>query len=168
MKIKDSFVLRNIAGINTVISADPASGFDGMITLNETGVFMWNILKNGATVDELKRIKPIYRHQEFLNANHDLVELLVYLKGERNLRGTYWNLANTLLYDDRYFNMYDLRSYIETTLRANSDYAKEQETGILSYYTRKSLKNTAHSGKFSSDRTIQEYCEDIWYIEKIN
>jgi len=122
----------------------------------------------GATVDELKRIKPIYRHQEFLNANHDLVELLVYLKGERNLRGTYWNLANTLLYDDRYFNMYDLRSYIETTLRANSDYAKEQETGILSYYTRKSLKNTAHSGKFSSDRTIQEYCEDIWYIEKIN
>jgi len=53
VKIKDSFVLRNIAGINTVISADPASGFDGMITLNETGVFMWNILKNGATVDEL-------------------------------------------------------------------------------------------------------------------
>lgn len=122
----------------------------------------------GATVDELKRIKPIYRHQEFLNANHDLVELLAYLKGERDLRGTYWNLANTLLYDDRYFNMYDLRSYIETTLRANSDYAKEQETGILSYYTRKSLKNTAHSGKFSSDRTIQEYCEDIWYIEKVN
>ena len=53
MKIKDSFVLRNIAGINTVISADPASEFDGMITLNETGVFMWNILKNGATVDKL-------------------------------------------------------------------------------------------------------------------
>ncbi len=53
MKIKDSFVLRNIAGINTVISADPSAGFDGMITLNETGVFMWNILKNGAAADEL-------------------------------------------------------------------------------------------------------------------
>ena len=122
----------------------------------------------GATVDELRRIKPIYRHQEFLDANPDLVDLLAYLKGEKNLRGTYWNLANTLLYDDRYFNMYDLRSYIETTLRANRDYAKEQETGNLIYYTRKSLKNTAHAGKFSSDRTIQEYCEDIWKIDKVN
>ena len=53
MKIKNSFVLRNIAGINTVISADVSSGFDGMITLNETGVFMWNILKNGTTIEEL-------------------------------------------------------------------------------------------------------------------
>jgi len=121
----------------------------------------------GATVDELKRIKPIYRHQEFLNHNHDLVELLEYLKGERNLKGTYWNLVNTLLYDDRYFNMYDLRSYIETTLKANRDYALEQETGDLSFYTRKSLKNTAHSGKFSSDRTIEEYSNDIWHIEKV-
>lgn len=53
MKIKNSFVLRNVAGINTVISADASSGFDGMITLNETGVFMWNVLKDGATIDEL-------------------------------------------------------------------------------------------------------------------
>ena len=122
----------------------------------------------GATVEELKRIKPIYRHQEFLNANKDLVDLLAYLKGDRNLKGTYWNLANTLLYDDRYFNMYDLRSYIEATLRANSDYAMEQETGNMYYYTRKSLKNTAHSGKFSSDRTIDEYCKEIWHINKVN
>lgn len=53
MKIKDSFVLRNIAGINTVISIDASSGFDGMITLNETGVFMWSILKNGTTLEYL-------------------------------------------------------------------------------------------------------------------
>ena len=122
----------------------------------------------GATVDELKRIKPIYRHQEFLNANPKIVELLAYLKGQRNLRGTYWDLANTLLYDDRYFNMYDLGSYIETTLRANSDYAMEQKTGNLFYYTRKCLKNTTHSAKFSSDRTIQEYSEDIWKICEVN
>jgi len=122
----------------------------------------------GATVEELKRIKPIYRHQEFLNANKDLVDLLEYLEGKRNLKGTYWDLVNTLLYDDRYFNMYDLRSYIETTIRANSDYAMEQKTEDLSYYTRKSFKNTVHSGKFSSDRTIQEYCNDIWQIERVN
>lgn len=122
----------------------------------------------GATVDELKRIKPIYNHQSFLAANRDLVELLSYLKGERNLKGTYWNLANTLLYNDRYFVMYDLRFYIETTLKANRDYATEQETGDMSFYTRKGFKNTVHVGKFSSDRTIQEYSEDIWHLEKVN
>lgn len=53
MKIKDCFVLRNIAGINTIISSDASSNFEGMITLNDTGVFMWNILKNGATKEEL-------------------------------------------------------------------------------------------------------------------
>ena len=73
-------------------------------------------------------------------------------------------LANILLYDDRYMVMYDLRSYIETTLKANRDYAKEQKTNDLTCYTRKCLKNTAHSGKFSSDRTICEYAEDIWHI----
>ena len=122
----------------------------------------------GATVDELKRIKPIYNHQSFLAANTDLVDLIDYLKGIRGLKGTYWNLANTLLYDDRYFIMYDLRSYIETTLRANRDYATEQSTGDMSFYTRKGLKNTAHVGKFSSDRTIQEYAQDIWQIERVS
>ena len=53
MKIKDCFVLRNIAGINTIISSDASSNFEGMIALNDTGVFMWNILKNGATKEEL-------------------------------------------------------------------------------------------------------------------
>ena len=122
----------------------------------------------GATVDELKRIEPIYNHKSFLDANRDLVDLLSYLKGERNLKGTYWDLVNKLLYDDQYFNMYDLRSYIKTSLRANSDYAKEQETGNLSFYTRKCFKNTAHSGKFSSDRTIQEYSDMIWHLEPVD
>lgn len=121
----------------------------------------------GADVDELKRIKSIYNHQLYLAANKDMVDILSYLKGERNLDGVYWDLANTLLYDDRYFIMYDLRSYIETTLRANKHYATEQKTGDLSYYTRKCLKNTAHVGKFSSDRTIQEYVDDIWHLEKV-
>lgn len=121
----------------------------------------------GADVDEFKRIKSVYNHHLFLEANKDLEGLIEYLKGNRNLRGTYWLLANTLLYNDQYFVMYDLRSYIETTLRANSDYAAEQETGDLSFYTRKCLKNTAHSGKFSSDRTIQEYVDDIWHLEKL-
>ena len=122
----------------------------------------------GADVEELTRINPIYNHQYFLDANKDLKAVLDYLEGKRNLKGTYWDLADTLLYNDQYFTMYDLRSYIETTLRANKDYATEQKTGNPVFYTRKCLKNTAHSGKFSSDRTIQEYVDDIWHLEKVN
>lgn len=121
----------------------------------------------GATVEELKRIAPIYNHHSFLEANKDLVDLLSYLKGEQSLKRVYWNLVNTLLYDDRYFVMYDLRAYIDTTLIANADYAKEQSTGDRTFYTRKGFKNTVHAGKFSSDRTISEYANDIWEITKV-
>ena len=122
----------------------------------------------GATVDEIERIKHAYNHRGFLEANHDLTELIKFLEGKRNLKGTYWPLADSLRYDDKYFNMYDLRSYIKATLKANSDYAEEQKTGDRSFYTRKCLLNTAHSGKFSSDRTIQEYVDDIWHLEKVS
>lgn len=121
----------------------------------------------GATVEELNRIKPIYNHHSFLEANKDLVELLSYLKGEKGLVRTYWDLVNTLLYDDRYFVMYDLRSYISATFKANADYAKEQITGDYNSYTRKAFKNTIHAGKFSSDRTIKEYATEVWHIEKV-
>lgn len=53
MKIKDCFVLRKIAGVNTVFSTNSKTTFEGMITLNDTGVFMWNLLSNGITLDEL-------------------------------------------------------------------------------------------------------------------
>lgn len=53
MKIKDCFVLRNIAGINTVISTSNKTSFEGIITLNDTGVFMWEQLSKGVTLDEL-------------------------------------------------------------------------------------------------------------------
>lgn len=121
----------------------------------------------GATVEEFKRNAPIYRQEEILKANPELVDLLEFLKGQRNLKGTYWNLVNTLLFSDTYFVMYDLQSYIDVTLTANQHYAIEQATGDLTQYTRKSFKNTAHSGKFSSDRTIFEYATDVWHIEPV-
>lgn len=121
----------------------------------------------GATVDEFQRIKPFYNHKQFLSQNGDLVELIDYLKGQRNLKHSYWDLVNILLEKDEFHVMYDLRAYIETTLRANRDYALEQKTGNLTHYTRKGFKNTTHSGKFSSDRTVTEYAKEIWHIEPI-
>lgn len=119
----------------------------------------------GSTIEEMKRIQPMYNQRIFLDANKDLENLLDYFKDESCLRRTYWDFVNALTYHDKYFVMYDLRSYIHTFLRANMDYAMEQKTGDLEYYTRKCFKNTAHSGKFSSDRTISEYAKKIWNLE---
>ncbi len=53
MKIKKNFVLRTIAGSNVVVPTGSDSvNFNGMISLNETGAFLWKILENGA--DEAK------------------------------------------------------------------------------------------------------------------
>ena len=54
MKIKDTFILRNIAGNNIVLPVGASSEtFSGMMTLNESGVFLWNSLKNDISMDDL-------------------------------------------------------------------------------------------------------------------
>ncbi len=54
MKINDGFMLRNVAGKNIVVAVgEAAMDFDGMISLNETGAFLWKILEDGADYDTL-------------------------------------------------------------------------------------------------------------------
>lgn len=54
MKIKEGFVLRQVAGNYIIIGiGDDAVDFNGMITINETGAFLWNLLTIGASYNEL-------------------------------------------------------------------------------------------------------------------
>lgn len=54
MKIKDGFVLREVAGSFIVVAVGEAvKHFNGMINLNETGAFLWKILEKGANKEEL-------------------------------------------------------------------------------------------------------------------
>ncbi len=62
---------------------------------------------------------------------------------------------------DTYFNLLDFRSY-EAAQRRVSDAYMNQE-----WWSRAAILNIAHCGKFSSDRTIEEYAKDIWHLEKI-
>ena len=52
MKIKDGFILSNVAGKNIVVSVGN-NDFSGMLTLNETGVFFWNMLQKGTTKEQM-------------------------------------------------------------------------------------------------------------------
>ena len=54
MKIKSGFLFRNIAGNCVVVPVgDRVAEFNGIITLNDTGAFLWKLLENGAEEDEL-------------------------------------------------------------------------------------------------------------------
>ena len=54
MKIKEGFVLREVAGSFIVVAVGEAiKSFNGIVNLNETGAFLWKILEKGATKDEL-------------------------------------------------------------------------------------------------------------------
>ena len=53
MKIKDGFILREVAGSYLVVAVGTAvKQFNGMINLNETGAFLWRLLEKGATEEE--------------------------------------------------------------------------------------------------------------------
>ena len=119
----------------------------------------------GATVDIINASKAdynprwIYDHNDRLHRAMDtLVDGTVPTDdGQRDLYhaildGTSWHQA------DHYFLMMDYESYMDAKLRANRDYADRLAFG------RKCLLNIASGAKFSSDRTIRQYAEEIWHI----
>ena len=68
------------------------------------------------------------------------------------INGTNWHHA------DHYYLLYDLQDYVAKKLQANNDYKDRIDFG------KKCLKNVAHCGIFSSDRTIIQYAEEIWKV----
>lgn len=78
--------------------------------------------------------------------------------------GLFRDLYNALLYEgvaDRYFILKDFRSYAEAQEKIEEKYRDKDG------WAKSVMLNTAHSGKFSSDRTIEEYVRDIWHLEKL-
>ena len=87
-----------------------------------------------------------------------------YANGNREMyRDLYDSLVNTHGREraDRYFILKDFRAYADAQKRVEEAY-KDREA-----WSRKALMNVACCGKFSSDRTIQEYVDDIWHLDQI-
>ncbi len=78
-------------------------------------------------------------------------------------RDLYDSLLNTNVtqYADTYFTLADFRSYANAHKRIEELYRDEKK------WARMAMLNTAKSGKFSSDRTIQQYVDDIWHLDKM-
>ncbi len=131
-----------------------------------------NIFIFGMSADEViahENYKD-YQPQEVYNNDAELrrvVNQLVdgtYAKNDRQLfREIYNSLLNPQQGEvaDRYFILADFRAYASAQKKISSYYKN------TSAWAKSSILNIAHVGKFSSDRTIQEYVDDIWHLDKI-
>ena len=93
---------------------------------------------------------------------HQVVDQLVngfFQEFSDEFRGLYDSL---IMENDQYFTLKDFGSYVDTHSKIVGAYENESE------WSRKSLINIAKSGYFSSDRTIQEYADDIWNIQSVS
>ena len=120
----------------------------------------------GHTVEQINQAKDSYYARGIYDTDADLRRAINTLvdgtvptdDGQRDLfhallDGTHWHKA------DHYYLLLDYASYFNQKLQVNRDYADRMAFG------RKCLMNVASAAKFSSDRTIRQYAEEIWHIK---
>lgn len=121
----------------------------------------------GATVEKIEDIKDRYNPKEYYENDKRIKRVLdALVDGTLNDGNTkiFKELHNSLLEGaswhepDHYFLLLDFDDYVKTKIRVNND-CKDKTA-----FYRKCWLNMCNAGKFSSDRTIKEYCKDIWHI----
>nr|MBP7495908.1 glycogen/starch/alpha-glucan family phosphorylase [Spirochaetales bacterium] len=125
-------------------------------------VGMENIFIFGLKAEEAMELSRHYNAVEYYEKDPEIKEALdLIFSGYFNINepGIFDPLQDMILNHDRYLNLADLSNYVETQARISALYAHPEE------WNRKAIINVAHSGRFSSDRTIQQYAEEIWHIK---
>ena len=131
-----------------------------------------NIVIFGMSADEVIAHEKArdYDPMQIFNNDPEIRQVLMqlingfYSKNDTELfRDLYNSLLNTKCtqYADTYFTLADFRSYAQAQERISQMYADEKG------WAKKAILNTAHAGKFSSDRTIQQYVDEIWHLDKM-
>ena len=122
----------------------------------------------GLTETEVKKFQSegSYSAWDTYNSDHvinNTVNLLFNGPWARDDRDKFKSIFDELMNkNDEYFVLKDLKDYISATLKLQKLYQDKLK------WNKMCLKNIANSGSFSSDRTIQEYVEDIWHLDKID
>jgi len=124
-----------------------------------------NFFLFGLTAQEVYDLKSRgYNPMDYYHSNAQLKEVIDRIAAG-DLCPEHPNLfkpiVDSLLYQDEYLLFADYQAYIDCQDRVSHAY-RDQENWI-----RMSILNTARTGKFSSDRTIREYCQDIWKVEPV-
>jgi starch phosphorylase len=115
-----------------------------------------NIYIFGKTVEELRKLQLDGYNPAEMARRPDLREILDFIE---LLHGDFREFTDALTYQgDGYYHLADFDSYWQVQEQIMSDY--ENSTAWIA----KGITNTACSGKFSSDRTVQQYAREIWHI----
>ena len=114
----------------------------------------------GLTAEEVARtLAADYRPHDIYDSNPELKSVIDSIAGGAFSNGdpsVYRPLVDHLLWQDTYLLLADYAAYIACQERVSEAYRDS------SRWARMSILNVARMGKFSSDRTIEEYCREIW------
>ncbi|MBL8192328.1 MAG: glycogen/starch/alpha-glucan phosphorylase [Blastocatellia bacterium] len=124
-----------------------------------------NIFIFGLTTDEVKELKPKYNPYDYYRENLELKRVLDMIQDgyfSPHHRDLFHPIVDSLLKDgDNYLLLADYASYIECQEIVNQTYLDQDK------WTRMAIHNVASMGKFSSDRTIKQYADEIWDAKSV-
>jgi starch phosphorylase len=124
-----------------------------------------NFFLFGMTTEEVQQLKASgYRPRDFYEADQDLRDAIDFISSggfSRGDRGLFLPLVNSLLDHDDFMLLADYRAYVDCQDAVSEAYRNSEA------WTRMSILNVARIGKFSSDRSIREYCEKIWNAKPV-
>ena len=135
--------------------------------VGKENAFIFGMSSDEVIAHERKRD---YDPMQIFNTDQDIRKVLMQLingfyspNDPELFRDLYNSLLNTQCtqFADTYFILKDFRSYADAQKRVMEAYKDEEG------WAKSAILNIAHAGKFSSDRTIQEYVDDIWHLDKI-
>ena len=125
-----------------------------------------NFFLFGLSAQEVMDLKARgYNPRDYYNSNDELHTAIdrissgYFSHGDGNL---FRPLIDELMGQDQYILLADYRSYIECQDRISEAWRDQDQ------WTRMSILNVARMGKFSSDRSIRDYCRDIWNVEPVS
>ncbi len=135
--------------------------------VGEENAFIFGMSSEEVIEHEKKRD---YDPMQIFNQDQEIRQVLMQLINgmySRHDSELFRPLYNSLLnkketqYADTYFILKDFRSYAEAQEKVEKAYRDEKG------WAKMAILNVAHAGKFTSDRTIQEYVDDIWHLDKV-
>jgi starch phosphorylase len=122
-----------------------------------------NFFLFGLTADQVYKMKAAgYNPHEYYSSNPELKAVIdrisngYFSHGDQEM---FKPMIDSLMYHDPYMLFADYQSYIDCQDEVGKAFLDRQK------WTKMSILNSVRMGKFSSDRTIQEYCEEIWDVK---
>ena len=124
-----------------------------------------NMFLFGLKTDEVAKLRASYVSRDYYRKDPEIKSALDMISGNVFSvlePGLFDPIVRNLLdFNDYYMLLADLRSYCEAQDRVDAAYRDAKK------WNRMSLVNIARSGRFSSDRAVQEYCDEIWHIKPV-